>query len=62
MNDGDAKAHLPRIERLITFIPVSEGGRSHPFPEGALLGDVYRPHLVIGDPSQRRPFWRKAID
>jgi hypothetical protein len=55
MNDGVAKAHPPRIECLITFIPASEGGRSHPFPEGALSGDVYRPHLVTGDPSQRRP-------
>ena len=50
MNDGDAKANLPRAECLITFIPESEGGRSFP-PH--LSGDVYRPHLVIGDPTQR---------
>jgi hypothetical protein len=39
---------------LVTCIPASEGGRSKPFPEGASSGDVYRPHLVIGDPSERR--------
>jgi hypothetical protein len=53
MNDRLAKARLPRIECLITFIPVSEGGRSHPFPAGGLSGEVYRPHLVVGDPRQR---------
>jgi hypothetical protein len=55
MNGGVAKADPPRIECLITFIQASEGGRSHPFSEEALSGDVYRPHLVIGDPSQRHP-------
>jgi hypothetical protein len=53
MNDGDVNAHLPRVECSITFISESEGGRSHPPPH--LSGDVYRPHLVIGDPTQRHP-------
>lgn len=39
MNNGDAKARLPRAECLITFIPESEGGRSHPPP--SLSGDVW---------------------
>jgi hypothetical protein len=52
MNDGDAKAHLPRVECLITFIPESDGGRLN-LPR--LSGDGYRPHIVVGDPTQRRP-------
>jgi hypothetical protein len=52
VNDEDAKAHLPRAECLITFIPESEGGRSFP---PRLCGDGYRPHIVIGDPGQRDP-------
>jgi hypothetical protein len=45
---------LPLIECTVTFLPASEGGRAHPFPHGALSGDTYRPHLVVGDPSQRQ--------
>ena len=52
MNDGDAQADLPRAECLITFIPENEGGRSH--PPRYLSGDVYRPHLVVVDPTQRQ--------
>jgi hypothetical protein len=44
---------LPRIHCSITFLPTSEGGRSKPFPAGALSGDTYRPHLVVGDIRQR---------
>jgi hypothetical protein len=36
---------------LITFLPMAEGGRAS-LPQ-FLSGDQYRPHLVIGDPSQR---------
>jgi hypothetical protein len=43
----------PRIECDVTFLSASEGGRSSPLPPGALSGDTYRPHLVIGNPNQR---------
>jgi hypothetical protein len=43
---------LRRIEAEVTFLPESEGGRRE--PPGLLSGGVYRPHLVIGDPTQRR--------
>jgi hypothetical protein len=45
---------LPSIRCSITFLPANEGGRSKPFPVGALCGDIYRPHLVIGDIRQRQ--------
>ncbi len=41
-----------RIEAEITFLPESEGGRT--MPPGILSSGVYRPHLVAGDPNQRR--------
>lgn len=47
-------ALLPLVECQVTFLPASEGGRSRPFRPEALSGDKYRPHLVIGDPNQRR--------
>ena len=46
-------SELPRIEVEVTFIPAAEGGRAEPpllvTPDGS-----YRPHLVVGDPRQRR--------
>jgi hypothetical protein len=45
---------LPLIECVVTFLTSDEGGRAKPFPPGGLSGDVYRPHIVIGDSSQRR--------
>ena len=44
---------LPHIECCLTFLAANEGGRSSPLPPGALSGNTYRPHLVIGDPTQR---------
>lgn len=44
---------LPRIECCLTFLATSEGGRSSPLPPGALSGNTYRPHLVVGDQTQR---------
>ena len=41
------------IEAEITFLPKSEGGRS--FPDGIFQNLQYRPHVVIGDPMQRKP-------
>jgi hypothetical protein len=46
-------AKLPRIECAVTFLTPEEGGRSKPLPSGGLSGDRYRPHVVIGDPTQR---------
>ena len=44
---------VPCIECGVTFIAANEGGRSSPLPPGALSGNTYRPHLVMGDPTQR---------
>jgi translation elongation factor EF-Tu-like GTPase len=41
-----------RIEAEVAFLPESEGGRRQ--PPTHLSGGVYRPHLVVGDPKQRR--------
>lgn len=43
---------LPLVECSVVFLPASEGGRTSPFSEGALSGNAYRPHLVIGEPTQ----------
>jgi hypothetical protein len=53
MHKASAAAALPRLECSIVFLAASEGGRSSPLPPGALSGNGYRPHLVIGDPAQR---------
>jgi hypothetical protein len=37
------------IDASVTFLSAEEGGRSHP----ALNNPRYRPHLVVGDPTQR---------
>lgn len=42
------------IECSVTFLSSDDGGRKWPFKKGALSGDSYRPHIVIGDPSQRK--------
>ena len=42
----------PRIKAQITFLPASEGGRAElptDFSDGK-----YRPHVVVGDPNQRK--------
>jgi hypothetical protein len=46
-------SELARIEAEITFIPASEGGRLNP-PLLVSSGGSYRPHIVVGDPKQRR--------
>jgi hypothetical protein len=43
---------LPRIECSITFLLPAEGGRASP-PQ-SISGNDYRPHLVIGDPIERK--------
>jgi translation elongation factor EF-Tu-like GTPase len=42
-------ASKPRIEAKVTFLAGSEGGRSQP----ARNSDQYRPHIVVGDATQR---------
>ncbi len=44
----------PTIECSVTFLPECEGGRRYAFPNGSLSGCGYRPHLVVGDPQQRK--------
>jgi hypothetical protein len=53
MSDQRTSIQLPRIKCSVTFLSASEGGRSVLLPPGALSGDGYRPHVVIGDPLQR---------
>jgi hypothetical protein len=42
----------PRIKAQITFLAASEGGRTV-IPTGFSDGK-YRPHVVVGDPNQRK--------
>src|ERR1043165_9029001 len=42
----------PRITAEITFLPASEGGRET-LPND-FSGGRYRPHVVVGDPNQRK--------
>jgi len=53
-NGGLARRPAERtiIETEITFLSKSEGGRD--IPDGILRGISWRPHIVIGDPSQRQ--------
>ncbi len=42
------------VKAEVTFLPPSEGGRTNPpiLVSGTTAG-TYRPHIVLGDPSQR---------
>jgi hypothetical protein len=51
---GASPHELPRVECSITFLSAKDGGRGSPLPPGALSGNTYRPHLVIGDVNQRQ--------
>jgi translation elongation factor EF-Tu-like GTPase len=42
----------PRIKTEITFLSASEGGRNTLPPN--VSDGKYRPHLVVGDPNQRK--------
>jgi hypothetical protein len=44
---------LPLVECAVTFLTPDQGGRRTPFAPDALRGNHYRPHIVVGDPSQR---------
>lgn len=54
MSHNQAETRLPRFECSVVFLSATEGGRSVPLPSGALSGDTYRPHVVVGDPTQRQ--------
>ena len=47
---NDRHAHLPRVELSLTVLAKSEGGRNAPIIDQ----EQYMPHIVIGDPNQRR--------
>jgi hypothetical protein len=44
----------PRLQLEITFLSTSEGGRDTPPPQIGRAPGMYRPHIVIGDPNQRK--------
>jgi hypothetical protein len=44
---------LAHVEAEITFLPPSEGGRTNP-PILLFPNATYRPHIVIGNPNQRK--------
>ena len=46
---------IPRIKCRVTFLTPDKGGRARPFPKGALSGNQYRPHVVVGDPTLLDP-------
>lgn len=50
---ADQANRLPLLECTVIFLRPDEGGRRTPLPAGALSGDTYRPHIVVGDPKQR---------
>ena len=45
----------PHIKIQVTFLPPTQGGRTHP-PVLVSENGTYRPHIVIGDPMQRNAF------
>ena len=45
---------VPLVECSVTFLTSDEGGRAAPFSPGALSGNHYRPHIVVGSSGQRR--------
>lgn len=47
-------ASPPRLQLEITFLSTSEGGRDTAPPQVGLAPGKYRPHIVIGDPTQRK--------
>ena len=44
----------PHLQLEITFLSTSEGGRDTPPPQIGRAPGNYRPHIVIGDPKQRK--------
>lgn len=43
----------PHVEAEITFLSPAEGGRETP-PVLIFSTGIYRPHIVMGDPNQRK--------
>jgi hypothetical protein len=54
VDHGNAGRGLPLVECSVTFLTPEDGGRAVPWGPGALSGNRYRPHIVIGDPNQRQ--------
>ncbi len=44
----------PHLQLEVTFLSTSEGGRDTPPPQIGRAPGKYRPHIVIGDPNQRK--------
>ena len=47
-------SRLPHAKAKLTFLPHAEGGRKIVPPAEFLRSLKYRPHIVIGDPKQRK--------
>ena len=45
----------PYLQVELTFLSPSEGGRQTAPPQIGRAPGRYRPHIVIGDPNQRKP-------
>jgi hypothetical protein len=43
------------LEAEVTFLPENEGAPPCPLPDGISRTGKFRPHIVIGDPGQRKP-------
>ena len=44
----------PHVQLEITFLSTAEGGRDTAPPQVGRAPGKYRPHIVIGDPNQRK--------
>jgi hypothetical protein len=51
LDDVATTDDIPEIAAEITFLKPEEGGRREPVN---LSAGLYRPHVVVGDPSQRQ--------
>src|SRR5687768_12114203 len=45
---------IERLNVMVKFFSAANGGRKQ-LPQDLLSSRIYRPHLVVGDPNQRRP-------
>jgi hypothetical protein len=60
VDHGNAGRGLPLVECSVTFLTPEDGGRAVPWGPGALSGNRYRPHIVIGIPTNGKPSWTNA--
>jgi|SRR6516165_5050475 hypothetical protein len=47
-------SEIPTIEAELTLLPTDEGGRRHQLSFGRDSPGYYFPHVVVGDPAQRK--------